>query len=260
MRSISLKQRSAGFGILAALIFGLSLLFSPFASAQSTPVPAAETIRTISVNGTGTVKVDPDTAQLDLGVIANDESLEVAQTDVTEGLASITQVLTDAGIAPEDLATTSYNVYPVPEYDRDGNYVGIERYEVSSGLSVIVRDIDSVGTILDAAVEGGANNVWGISFYVDDPSAAASQARSLAVEDARAKADELATATGMVVTNVVSVVETSAPDPGPKYFDYGQGGADMAMASESAPVPVSPGQSEIRVDIQVTFEIEQAAG
>jgi uncharacterized protein YggE len=63
----------------------------------------------------------------------------------------------------------------------------------------------------------------------------------------------------MVVTNVVSVSETSAPDPGPKFFDYGTGGADMA-AAESAPVPVSPGQTEIRVDIQVTFEIEQAAG
>ena len=260
MSSTSLKQRGARVGFLAAILLGFTLLASPFASAQATP-EATDPLRTISVSGTGTVKVDPDTARIDLGVIANNESLEVAQTEVTEGLESITGVLTDAGIAEEDVTTTSYNVYPVPEYDRDGNYVGIERYEVSSGLSVIVRDVDSVGTILDAAVEGGANNVWGISFYVDDPSAAASQARTLAVEDARSKADELATAGGMVVTNVVTITETSSPDPVAREFDYGSGGAaDMEMAEQAAPVPVSPGQTSIRVDVQVTFEIEQAAG
>lgn len=259
MRIASLRVRSARFGILAVLLIGFSMLASPMASAQSTPVPGAETIRTISVSGTGTVKVDPDTARLDLGVVSNNESLEVAQTEVSEGLAAITAVLTDAGILPEDIATTSYTVYPIAEYDRDGNYVGIERYEVSSGFSIIVRDTESVGTVLDAAVGAGANNVWGISFYVEDPSSAASQARSLAVEDARAKADELATASGMVVTNVVSISETSSPAPMPVDFDLGRGGADM-VASEAAAVPVSPGQSEVRVDLQITFEIEQAAG
>src|SRR5680860_143340 len=170
MRSDTLPQRSARFGIVAALILGLSLLISPFVSAQeSTPEPGEEVIRTISVNGTGTVKVDPDTARISLGVVSNNESLEVAQTEVSDGLANITLVLTDSGVAPEDIQTDSYNVYPIAEYDRDGNYVGIERYEVSAGVSVIVRDIESVGTILDAAVEGGANNVWGISFFVDDP-------------------------------------------------------------------------------------------
>ncbi len=254
------RVRGSRFGPLAVLLLGLSLLMTPVAGAQSTPVPGAEPVRTISVSGTGTVKIDPDTARLDLGVISNNESLEVAQTEVSDGLASITEVMTSAGIAPEDIATTSYNVYPVPEYDRDGNYVGIERYEVSSGLSVIVRDIDSVGTVLDAAVQGGANNVWGISFYVEDPSSAASQARSAAVDDARAKADELATASGMVVVNVVSIAETSAPPPMPVEFDLARGSADMAAEQAASPVPVSPGQTEVRVDLQITFEIEQAAG
>lgn len=263
MRNTSLPAGRTRFGILAALFLGLSLLLTPLAGAQSTPgpgVPGSETIRTISVSGTGTVKIDPDTARLDLGVVSNNESLEVAQTEVSEGLANITEVLTDAGIMPEDMATTSYNVYPIAEYDRDGNYVGIERYEVSSGLSIVVRDVESVGTVLDAAVEAGANNVWGISFYVEDPSSAASQARSQAVESARAKADELATASGMVVTNVVSISETSAPPPMPLQYDLERGGADMAASQEAAAVPVSPGQSEVRVDLQITFEIEQAAG
>jgi len=249
----------ARYGIVTVLLMGLALMFSPLVSAQ-TPEPGQETItRTISVSGTGVVKIDPDTASISLGVIANDESLEVAQETVSTGLVAITQSLTDAGIAAEDIQTTSYNVYPVPEYDRDGNYVGVERYEVSAGLTVIVRDIDSVGTVLDAAVDAGANNVWGISFYVEDPSTAASQARQAAVEDARGKADELATAGGMVVVNIVSITESYAPDPTARQYDYPA--ADMEMAgSGSGAVPVSPGQAEVRVEVQVVFEIEAAAG
>jgi uncharacterized protein len=249
-----------GAGVLAVIVLAFSLVFSPLTGAQSTPEPGSETVATIAVNGIGTVQVDPDTARLDLGVLSNNESLEVAQTEVSEGLANITQVLTDAGVAAEDITTSSYNVYPVPEYDRDGNYVGVSRYEVSSGVSIIVRDIESVGTILDAAVEAGANNVWGISFYVDDPSDAAAQARTMAVEDARAKADQLATASGSVITRVLSINETSSPMPTPKDYYSGMGGAEMDMAAEAMPVPVSPGQTDITVTVQVIFEIEPANG
>src|SRR5690606_8280068 len=120
-------RKGASVGVLAALIFGLSLLMSPFAVAQSTPESGEETIRTIRVSGTGVVKIDPDTASINLGVASTDETLEVAQQEVSDAVAATTQTLTDLGIRPEDLATSSYNIYPVAEYDRDGNYVGIER-------------------------------------------------------------------------------------------------------------------------------------
>ncbi len=247
----------ARLGVIAVLLMGLSLIFSPLVSAQ-TPSTSEDVVRTISVSGTGVVKLDPDTASVSLGVVATDESLEEAQTSVSESLASITQSLSDAGIAAEDIKTSSYNVNPIAEYDRNGNYVGIERYEVSAGLNVIVRDIDSVGTVLDGAVEAGANNVWGISFYVDDTSAAASQARQAAVEDARGKADELATAGGMVVVNIISIQESYAPAPKAQQYDYPMD-ASAADAERSA-VPISVGQSEVRVEVQIVFEIEAAAG
>lgn len=249
----------ARVGLLAIVLLGIALILSPMVSAQ-TPESGQTITRTISVSGTGVVKLDPDTASVNLGVVVTNELLEVAQTEVAENLTAVTESLTDAGIAAEDIMTSSYNVYPVAEYDRDGNYVGIERYEVSAGLTVTVRDIDSVGTVLDGAVAAGANNVWGISFYVDDTAAAASQARQAAVEDARAKADELATAGGMVVVNIVSIDETSAPDPVAQQFAYPAGAADMEMSADRAALPISIGQTEVRVDVYVVFEIEAAAG
>ncbi|HYI25139.1 MAG TPA: SIMPL domain-containing protein [Thermomicrobiales bacterium] len=248
--------------LIALVTLSMSLLVSPMASAQATPDSTDDYPSTINVNGRGTVTIAPDTAQVELGVMANSESLEEAQLTVSDGLAAVTDALLDAGVLQEDISTSSYNVYPVAEYDRDGNYIGVSRYEVSSGLNVVVRDIESVGTILDTAVDAGANNVWGISFYVEDPSEAAAQARTLAVDDARAKADQLATASGSVITRVLSITETSSPSSAPvEYYDRaGSGGLGEAEADMAASVPVSPGQAEIVVTVQVIYEIEPANG
>lgn len=248
--------RSALLMTLAVILLTTS---GPSVAAQSTPVPGdPPTIRTISVAGEGVVRLDPDTADVSLTVQSISTSLKTAQDNVTEGLASVTDVLTGAGVEVNDIATASYDIYPQNEYDDNGNFDGISGFVVSATLAVTIRDIDTVGTILDAAITGGATGVNGISFYTDDPSAPASEARSRAVTDARAKADELAEAAGVRIVGVYSIVETSAPPPQPYEFEAA---ADVAMASgaaEARQVPINPGQSEIRVDVQVVFEIEPA--
>lgn len=247
------------FGIVTALLFLLTVLLTPHAGAQSSPETPAD-IRTISVSGTGKVNVDPDTADVALGIETTNTSLQAAQTEVTENLASVTTVLTAAGVAAEDIVTSSYNIYPVPEYDRDGNYVGVSGYQVSAALTVTIRDITTVGAILDDAVAGGATGVFGISFYVADPAGPAREARTLAVANARAKADEYATASGVLITGVYSIVETSAPDPVAVDQEFDRAVAADTGSAEAQPVPISPGQSEVRVDVQIVFEIEQANG
>ncbi|MGC4191266.1 MAG: SIMPL domain-containing protein [Thermomicrobiales bacterium] len=228
-------------------------------AAQSTPTPE-ETMRTIAVSGTGIVNVKPDVASITVGVMKSAELLEDAQKDVTDALATMTKAFTDAGVAGKDVVTSSYYVNPIAKYDNDGNYIGVQGYQVSSSLTATVREIDRVGSLLDAVVKAGANQVWGISFSVDDPSKPASEARKAAVADARQKADELATAAGAVVTGVFSIVESYAPAP--KAQDYGSAApsASADASRESNPVPVSTGTTAIEVDVQVVFEIDVAAG
>ncbi len=241
-------------GLLVTLVTVLLTTFGPSASAQSTPVPNDPSmIRTISVAGEGIVRLDPDTADVSLTVQSISTSLKTGQDNVTESLTSVTDVLTGAGVAADDIVTASYEIYPQNEYDDNGNFEGISGFVVSATLRVTIRDIDTVGTILDAAVTGGATGVNGITFYTDDPSAPTSEARTMAVTDARARADELAAAAGVRIVGVSSIQETSAPPPPPLIYEA----ADMAasgVAQERA-VPISPGQSEIRVDVQVVFEI-----
>lgn len=249
--------------ISSALLLLAVLVAAPAAAAQvSTPVvPTEELPRTITVTGTGTVDITPDTADISFGVYSQNESLEAAQDDNSTRLDAIMQSFTEAGIAEEDIATSGYRINVINEYDRDGNLVGVQGYEVWSEVTVTIRDISIVGDVLDQAVGAGANMIGSISFYVDDTGAAASQARNAAIENARAKADEMAEAAGVIVVGVYSIEEVSAPQADSVQYEMAeQQGVGAASDAAVRTVPVSPGQSQITVKVEIVFEIEQPQG
>ncbi len=223
------------------------------ASAQGvtgTPGPSDEEPSSVSVGGHGSVILEPDTASIVLGVDIIDTTLLAAQAQATEQMNAILKAVTDAGIAEKDVQTINYSVNLVRDFDDEGNPTRVIEYQVSNQVSIKVRDLDTLGTLLDAVVKAGANNVYGISFFVDDPSEAASQARRLAVRDARAKADEMAAEVGMRIGRVLTMFESSAPPPAPQVFD-----ARAAGQAASEAVPVQTGTSEIAVDVQITYEL-----
>ncbi|HWV25097.1 MAG TPA: SIMPL domain-containing protein [Thermomicrobiales bacterium] len=244
--------------ILAALM--TIMAFGPTVSAQEAIAP--DSLRTITVSGTGIVSVKPDTATVTLGVVHSEDKLKDAQDKVTSDLTEVTAKLKEAGIADDDLATSQYNVRPINEYDRNGNFKGVSSYEVSAALTVTVRDLGKLGDILDAATSAGANQIWGISMYVDDTTEAANQARTAAMADARNRADTFARSEGLLITGVYSVNESMAPQPKAISMDAsGDFAAPMAARDEeSSPVPISTGTTEIRVEVQVVYIIEQGNG
>lgn len=245
------------FGIVAALLIGLVGAIAAYnassATAQGTPVPGTEQLRTIKVGGEGRVKVTPDAASVVVGVEIFNEALADAQAEANAVTQAINDAATAAGIEEDDLQTVNYNVFVINEYDNDGTIVGVEGYMVTNQVQVTIRDLDSLGGLLDQMVQAGANTVYGVSFFVSDPSEAASQARQLAVADAQAKADELASSLGTEITGVVTVTETSAPAPAAQDVMYE---ADMAGAGRAGgSVPISAGSTEVIVRVEVVFEI-----
>lgn len=254
------RHRTLRF-IQAVLLLITVLITVPGAAGAQVSTPAPTEIpRTITVTGAGVVEVAPDTADITFGVYTQNESLEAAQDENSTRLETIMQAFLDAGIAQEDIATSNYSVRVINEYDRDGNLVGVQGYEVFSGLTVTIRDIAIVGTILDAAVGAGANEISSISFYVDDTDAAASQARTAAIENARAKAEEMAEAAGVLIVGVYSIEEVTAPEPTPVQYDIAAAESASASDEDIRAVPVSPGQTSITVEVQIVFEIEQPQG
>lgn len=219
---------------------------------SATPVSgAAFGVPTVSVSGHGSVNVPPDTASVNIGVDVIEESLDVAQDQATAQATAVTEALQAAGIASEDIQTDYYSVNILRDYSENADPTLITGYEIINQLRVTVRDTEQLGELLEAAVNAGANSIYGVTFYVDDQTAAASDARIEAVENARVKAEELAAAAGMTLGPVVAISEGAPPILGPMYA--GRGGGEMAM--DASAVPVEPGSTTVAVDVTMTFEL-----
>jgi uncharacterized protein len=230
-------------------------VFSGFNAKQASAQDATPTATddewsaTVSTSGQGIVTIQPDTASVVVGVNIIDKTLSEAQAKATTQMEAVIAALKEAGIAERDIQTVNYSVNILQNYDSNGNPATIEGFQVSNQVNVTIRDLTKLGSILDTVVGKGANAIYGISFNVNDPSAAASQARALAVADAKKKADELAAAAGMTVGRVLSISESYSPPPMP-YIGGRAESADMASS-----VPIQAGTSAIQVDVQVVYEL-----
>jgi uncharacterized protein YggE len=255
MRSWRHSWKQARFAALAFVALAGAMVASPIGQVgaqNATPPSGAVTgsaPATVSVTGQGRVLVTPDTASVIVGVDIIGETLSGAQSDATTQMTAIIDALKGAGVSEEDIQTSNYSVNILREYDERGAPGPVTGYQISHQVAVIVRDVDQLGTLLDTVVNEGANAIYGIYFYVDDPTAASSQARKMAVEDATTRAQELADAAGLQLGRILNISEGYGPPPSP--LAYGKGGA---MESAAA-APIQPGSTEIAVEVQVTFEL-----
>jgi len=207
-------------------------------------------VPTVSVSGHGQVNVPPDTASVSIGIDVIQPTLAEAQEQATAQATTLIEALKAAGIADEDIQTAYFSVNILRDYSENADPTQITGFEIMNQLQLTVRDTDMLGDLLDEAVNAGANSINGVTFYVDDQTAAASEARKLAVEDARTKAEELAAAAGLTLGPVVSIAEGTVSPMPPMY-----GGARGGMSKAEAATPVQPGSSTITVDVSVTFEL-----
>jgi uncharacterized protein len=229
----------------------------------ATPEPARATgVPTVSVSGHGQVNVPPDTASVAIGIDVIQPTLAEAQEQATAQATAVIEALKGAGIADEDIQTAYFSVTILRDYDaaaavgttpesENADPTQITGFEILNQLQVTVRDTDMLGNLLDEAVTAGANSINGVTFFVDDQTTAASEARRLAVEDARTKAEELAAASGLTLGPVISIAEgTVSPMPPPM-----PAAADVGMAEAQSAVPMQPGSSTVAVDVSMTFEL-----
>ncbi|MFH1446038.1 MAG: SIMPL domain-containing protein [Chloroflexota bacterium] len=206
--------------------------------------------RLMNVSGSGQVTLVPDIAYINIGVRTEADDVSTALSGNTAQAADISDKFVALGVEEKDIQTTSFNVYPTQKYDIKGE-VSETTYVVENTIYVTVRDLTQLGKLLDTAVKAGANNIYGISFDVEDKTAAVEQARELAIQDARAKAESIATAAGVSLGELQNINVYSSGGASPYPVARG-GGMDMAYAE----VPVSAGTLVITVEASLTYEIK----
>lgn len=239
-------------GLLAAL--ALALVAGGAASPARAQGPV-DPPRTIQVTGFGSASGAPDVALVQLGVQLFETDLGTAVANANATMEAVIAALVEQGIAREDIRTTNFNIYqesggPQP-FDAESAQPAM-RYVVNNTVEVKVRDLDLISAVLQAALDAGANNVYGLTFGLDNAAALEAEARTLAVEDAQARAQALAGAFGLEVGAPISIREGADAGFGgsPRMMDVGFGGA--------GPV-ISEGQLSVSMQVTVTFEIVPAA-
>lgn len=238
---------ASGLALLGLVSFGSALQGSGPAEAQE----STEQIATVSVSGTGSISTAPDTATVTVGIDVIDADLGVAQSKASEQAKGIIDTLKGLGVDPKDIMTANYSVNIMRDYSEGGDPTRITGFEVTNQVLVTIRKIDTLGNLLDGVVSAGANSIYGVGFYVDDPTPFQAEARKLAVQNATITAQQLAEAAGLKLGRVLSISEgMSSYNPGPMY-GRGGGGAEMAMD-----VPIETGSSEISTTVSMVFELE----
>jgi uncharacterized protein YggE len=203
---------------------------------------------TIVVSGTGRIAIEPDVADMRLGIAISRPSVEAARAAAADAMAGILGAITGSGVARRDVRTSVLSVQPRYDY-RDGKVPVLTGYDLANVVEVTVRDLATLGAVVDGALAAGATSLDGLTFRVDDPSEAEDAARTAAVAQARARAGVLAAAAGVTIAGVSDIVEGGPPPVRPQ-----PRAARMLMAADAG-TPVEAGTTEIVVTVTVTFRI-----
>lgn len=243
----------AAAGLLVGLVAGpaLGAATAPQRIYQVTPgIDATVNEHTIAVTGAGKVSVIPDMATISLGVNLQRETAKAAREAGAEAMTKVVASIKAQGIADKDITTSMVSLNPV--YDYQSSTQRITGYQLQNTVSITVRDLDKLASVLDDAVQGGATTVNGVSFDVADRTAAEAQARVAAMTDAKAKADALAGAGGVGITGIASISETVST---PIWYAPTMSGA-AAGAKEDVATPVLPGSTDVTISVNVSYLID----
>ena len=237
--------------LIVFTVIALALLASACAPA-TVGQGGQSNVRTLSVSGNGTAYLAPDIAYIYVGVHTEKPTAAEAVAENTTQTQALISAIQDFGIDAKDIRTTNFSIWPIDKYDPStGAPSGQKTYAADNTVYVTVRDLETLGDLLDTAVQAGANTVNSVQFDVENKDEALNQARIDALKQAETQAKELADAAGISLGEIqtVSFVDNQYP-----VFD-GKGGGG-GVAAEAAAVPIQPGQLSFTVTVNVTYALK----
>ena len=228
-------KKPALLAVLAALLLA--------APARAEDFPAA-----ISVSGEAMISAAPDLAQIDAGVASDAKTAKEASDANNAAMGKVLLALKTAGIAEADYQTSRLSLQPQYGQNRTSGASPVVGFRASNRVTVKIRDVTKVASVIDMLVGAGADDVGNISFEVTQASKLLDEAREQALADARRKAEIYAKAAGVTLGAPLSISEGGGPVPLFK--------ARMATAPMAAPAAVAPGEETLSVTVNVSWAIK----
>ena len=235
--------------ILAAWAVSACSVQSP-----SSDGPSAER-KSISVSGFGEAAGTPDMASLELGVETEAPNVAEAIEQSNEIVEQVTQALIDAGLEEADVQSTRFNVWREEGFDRlTGQPTDEVTYHVDSTVRIKVRDISQISRMIQTGLDAGANNVFGLTFGIEDTSDLAAEARLLALEDAKDRAQQYADALGVTLGAPMIVSELVGGTP---FATVSEAAFARGLGGGGGGPPLSPGELNVGVQVDVMYSVEE---
>jgi len=205
------------------------------------------------VNGEGKAKAMPDIVLLSLGIEAESKTVARAQQDASQAMNAVMQVLKGNGIADKDIQTQQFSIQPVTQYIEDQQRTIITGYRVTNIVIAKIRQLDKAGTIIDAVAAAGGNltRIDNISFSIEDPTPYYDQARADAIQDGITTAKQMASEADIRIGRLIYMSESTPYVPSIAVREYA-----MNAVPAAAPTPISPGELEIQLNVQMVYEIQ----
>jgi uncharacterized protein len=274
LHSMPLNNNNSLEFTLIALSLSLSVLFgcmiflsnNNIASAQQqqqqlqTLNPAQNTTtdaNTLSLTGTATTTVKPDKVTISLGVETTNKTANAALTSNSKIMNKVIDLLKAARVKDNETSTSSFSISPNYNYSRSSDIAGrrIVGFTVSNSIQIQSTNINNISKWIDTAIAAGVNTVDRIDFALSDKKLEVTKTNLIkqAMQEARAKADILASAAGMKVVGVRSIDldEFAMQLPFPSSVPL----ARKSQAAEARPTPIISGQEEVTTNVDLIFLI-----
>ena len=224
----------------------ITLLFVILAAAAPARGQSPEA-PTIVATGEAVVRRAPDMALLGVAVETRARASREAQNANAEVTAAVLKRITDLGISKDNLRTSGLRVEQ--EFDFNNGRRTLRGYVARNSVEVRVDDVAKAGDVADVAVQAGATSIEGIRFELKDRTAAEREALRLAVADARARADAMASGAGRSVDRIVKIEESRMAGYEPRPMMAARMVAD-------ASTPIEPGFIDVRAHVTLTVAIK----
>lgn len=237
-----LLKTALNFAIFFLILFLYTKIAGPLPFSVNSVTTTKST--TFDVVGEGKVTATPDSSNVSAGVSATGATVPQVQNQINSIINKISSSVKNLGIDSKDIKTANYNINPT--YNESQKITG---YSANTTLTIKVRNVKKIGQVIDTATSAGATNVTNLGFEVADKTVFENQARKLAVEDAKKKAQSAADIAGFRLGRIINYSENFGGIPQP-----------VALSAESktgqTPTNLEPGQEEIQITVTLSYEIE----
>lgn len=216
--------------------------------------------RTLTVSKSGEATAAPDMAVVHVRIEATGDSPSTVRNELSADSSELNEGLIDAGIPEDDITTGRFSIQerrerprrPREEGESDDESREAARYEGSHAFRIEVDDVESVGSVIDTAVESGADSVGRIEFTLSEERRAELREEALdsAIEAARNESEYVAGEVGQSVGEVKRV-DTSGGGVSPVSREY-----DTAEADDAGSTELQPDDVTVRATAEIVYTIE----